>query len=195
MITQKDIDRLLAGRKIIDGIKKPDSETLNTLHATAKISTKEVVTTAAKADAVVAREEVAKLLEIEKQSILDAEKALVELGFTGIGNFMDWDRNLSFEHFKECYPVSGKCDWCGLKDFKAQNCAVLFGTINSCGVNKPDSVTEQVARSSYMRYVKGEVETRDGVICSISYCPKNHGYYNDVGNFKTPQFDVFWGAK
>jgi hypothetical protein len=115
-------------------------------------------------------------------------------GFGSYGEFSEFNDKANFEVFKQCYPVIGKCDWCGEKEFKLQNCAVLFGLVGSCGEKKPDSVTDQVARSSYDRYLKGETEVIDGVTCSISYCPKGHGYTNDVANFRTPPFDVFWRA-
>ena len=142
MIDQKDIDRLLAGRKIIDGIKKPDSETLNTLHATAKISTKETVTTADKADAVVVREEIATLLETEKQSILDAEKALAELGFAGIGDFMDWNRTTAYNYFVQCHSYTGECDLC--KDYKGDAPCQLLYSDASCFVKKVKPPENQI---------------------------------------------------
>ena len=186
MIEQKDIDRLLVGRKIIDGIKKPDSETLNTLHATAKISTKETVTTADKADAVVVREEIATLLETEKQSILDAEKALVELGFTGMPDFLKWNKDLSYQAFKESIVLSSdKCDLCVGYDGEPP-CKTIYTTSACLNVRPDETVSlENGWKSFYSNYAKGGKE-------NSLVCPKGHGFQVYWEKCQEFPFDVFW---
>ena len=200
---QKDIDRLLICRAAVDKqreFNKARVEAYTTCKSVTEaktlIESKTGVATTISADsAVKTADSIKSTLEAERTKMTLAMLDVIKgQGFVNYDAFRDFNDKSNFEVFKECYPVIGKCDWCGEKEFKAQNCAVLFGLVGSCGEKKPDSVTDQVARSSYERYPKGETEVIDGVTCSISYCPKGHGYTNDVKNFKTPPFDVFWRA-
>ena len=174
---QKDIDRLLICRAAIDKHRAFNASRVATIEAS--LSTAKAV--------------VKESLEPDRTaSTLEMNEVVKGQGFGSVSEFGVWNEAMNFEAFKECYPVAGSCDWCGEKEFLKQNCAVLFGLVGSCGEKKPSIVTDQVAKSSYWRYIKGETEIKDGVLCSISYCPAGHGYYNDVKNFKTPPFDVFW---
>ena len=199
---QKDIDRLLACRAAVDKnreFNKVRVEAYTTCKSVTEaktlIESKVGATTISADTAVKSADSIKSTLEAERTKMtLAMYDVLREQGFGSYAEFAEFNDKANFEVFKECYPVIGFCDWCGEKEFKLQNCAVLFGLVGSCGEKMPNSVTDQVARSSYGRYLLGETEVIDGVTCSISYCPKGHGYTNDVKNFKTPPFDVFWRA-
>ena len=139
MITQKDIDRLLAGRKIIDGIKRIDTTVLQEKYA---VIAKDQLATLTKAEIVTAKSEGDALYEAEKQSILDAEKALVELGFTGIGGFMDWDRKIVYDYFVQCHSYTGECDLC--KDYKDDAPCQLLYSDASCFVKRVKPPENQI---------------------------------------------------
>lgn len=200
---QKDIDRLLICRAAVDkqrAFNKARVEAVTTCKSVTEAKTLieskiGVATTISSSTAIKSADEIKSTLEAERTKMtLAMYDVITGQGFESYGEFADFNDKSNFEVFKECYPVIGSCDWCGEKEFKLQNCAVLFGLVGSCGEKKPDTVTDQVTMSSYRRYILGETEVVDGVTCSISYCPKGHGYTNDVANFKTPPFDVFWRA-
>lgn len=200
---QKDIDRLLICRAAVDKhreFNKARVEAYTTCKSVTEaktlIESKIGIATTISADiSLKSPDAIKSTLEAERTKMTLAMYDVIKgQGFANYAEFADFNEKSNFEVFKECYPVIGKCDWCGEKEFAKQNCAVLFGLVGSCGEKRPASVTDQVAMSSYRRYILGETEVIDGVTCSISYCPKGHGYTNDVANFKTPPFDVFWRA-
>jgi hypothetical protein len=81
-----------------------------------------------------------------------------------------------------------------LTELKEQNCIKLYG-ITDCTNRKVGGESDWGAYAeSYRRMQEGTVEVVKDVICSISVCPAGHGFYNDIANFKTPPFDVFWRA-
>jgi hypothetical protein len=137
------------------------------------------------------------------KSTLEAERTKMTLamydvihqqGFESFDAFRDFNDKSNFEVFKECYPVIGKCDWCGLDKLGEQNCIKLYG-ITDCTNRKVGGESDWGAFSeSYKRMQEGTIEVVKEVTCSMSVCPSGHGFYNDVDNFKTPPFDVFWRA-
>ena len=183
MIEQKDIDRLLAGRKILDGIKRIDTTILQEKYA---VIAKDQLATMTKAEIVTAKSEVDALYETEKQSILDAEKALVELGFTSESDFLKWDRELSYQAFKESIVLSSdKCDLCVGYEGEPP-CKAVYKT-GACLNVRPDEIVslENGWKSFYSNYAK------DGKENSL-VCPKGHGFQVDWEKCQEFPFDVFW---
>ena len=176
MIEQKDIDRLLAGRKVIDGIKSPDSEYLNTLNQTAKktveISIATVKQTLAEREA---------LLKTESDSIIAAEKQLVELGFKGIGDFLEFNKTMCLEETKERLEIVRlPCDGCPTK-----KCIELYKD-KACFYDTSGKVPEYMAQFILSLRLKSS----DKDWTDVRICPKGYGI--DWTVKREPQFDLRW---
>jgi len=186
MIDQKDIDRLLAGRKLIDGIKRPDSETLNTLSSAAKLSTKETVTAAIEYDARNAKAEIAKLMEIEKQSILDAQKALNELGFSDLSEFLKLNKDLCFEEYFECLTITrGKlCKTCPTMACQA------FLTKYPCGKGYLAPYADDLTVEVFLENATKGMIYLFWQKKMASICPPGYGWI--YGKSREARFDLRW---
>jgi hypothetical protein len=200
-IEQKDIDRLLLCRAVIDkhrAFNKARIESLATAksvtEAKAIIETKIGVATTISADsAVKSTVDIKTVLEEERTKYtLEMYEILRQQGFETYQAFVDFNALLNFAAFKEYYPIAGSCDWCGDLKMEERECMKTLGF--NCWIDdRPQKPTDIIYLASYDRYLKGETEIVDGILLSLSYCPKGRGFYNDVKNFKTPPFDVFWG--
>jgi hypothetical protein len=193
---QKDIDRLLAGRKIIDEIKSPDPVVLSALNAKTKktesVSLSTVKQTLAERDA---------LLKIEGDSIVNAEKQLVELGFAGIGDFMSFNEKMCFDAFKECRPVQGFCDLCkGNLDAEGKETGMMCKNLTGqslCEKDVEERNTEVLLDFIYrntFRHIEMfgvSIYKRKGNI-SRGVCPEGHGFYVDENLCKPFPFTLFW---
>ena len=200
-IEQKDIDRLLLCRAVIDkhrAFNTARAESLVTAKsvygAKALIEAKIGVATTISADSAVKPvADIKNVLEPERTKYtLEMYEILRQQGFETFQAFTDFNAILNFEAFKESCPVIGECDFCGEKGIAKQNCVLLYG-ITNCAINAKElNSIEGVYKESFKRLNEGVLEEIDGVICTVSVCPKGHGFYNDVKNFKTPPFDILW---
>ena len=173
---QKDIDRLLAGRKIIDGIKSPDSEYLNTLNQTAKkskdVDIAKVKQTLAERDA---------LLKIESDSIIDAEKQLVELGFKGIGDFLEFNKTMCLEETKDRLEITKlSCEGCPTK-----KCVELYGK-QACFYTNTMTLPDYI----YNMYLNLRLKSGEKDYADVQICPEGYGYHYKA--LREPQFDLRW---
>ena len=176
MIDQKDIDKLLAGRKIIDGIKSPDSEYLNMLNQTAKksesVSLTTVKQTLAERDA---------LLKIESDSIIDAEKQLVELGFKGIGDFLEFNKTMCLEETKERLEIVRlPCDGCPTK-----KCIELYKD-KACFYDTSGKVPKYMAQL----HLSLRLKSKEQDFSDVRICPDGYGIVFKA--LREPQFDLRW---
>ena len=173
---QKDIDRLLAGRKAIDGIKSPDPEYLNTLNQTAKksesVSLTTVKQTLAERDA---------LLKIESDSIIAAEKQLVDIGFKGISDFLDFNKKMCLEETKERLEIVRlPCDGCPTK-----KCIELYKD-KACFYDTSGKVPEYMAQFILsLRLKSSEKDFSD-----VRICPDGYGIVFKA--LREPQFELRW---
>jgi len=173
---QKDIDRLLAGRKIIDGIKSPDSEYLNTLNQTAKkskdVDIAKVKQTLAERDA---------LLKIESDSIIAAEKQLVELGFKGIGDFLEFNKTMCLEETKDRLEITKlSCEGCPTK-----KCVELYGK-QACFYTNTMTLPDYI----YNMYLNLRLKSGEKDYADVQICPEGYGYHYKA--LREPQFDLRW---
>lgn len=192
---QKDIDRLLAGRKAIDEIKRPDVDVVNTLNLTTKKSEAVSLTTVKQSLA-----ELDALRKTESDSIIEAERQIIELGFSGIGDFMSFNEKMCFDAFKECRPVQGSCDLCkGNVDEKGNLTGKMCEKTVGIGIcekdvfEAPDKVLEYIYLSTFKSIKRFGVSLykRDGNI-SRGICPDGHGFYVDETLCKPFPFTLFW---
>lgn len=176
MTEQKDIDRLLAGRKIVDGIKRPDPEYLNTMNQTAKKS--EGVTLAMVKQTLAERDA---LLKVEADSIIAAEKQLIELGFEGISDFLEFNKTMCLEETKERLEIVRlPCDGCPTK-----KCIELYKD-KACFYDMSGKVPEYMAQFILSLRLKSV----DKDWSDVRICPKGFGI--DWTVKREPQFDLKW---
>lgn len=130
-IEQKDIDRLLLCRAVIDKYRVFNTARIESL-ATAKsvteakaiIETKIGVATTISADSAIKPvSDIKSALEPERTKYtLEMYEILHQQGFETYQAFVDFNNKLNFESYKESYPLEGRCDWCGKKAFIDQPC-------------------------------------------------------------------------
>jgi hypothetical protein len=175
-MNQKDIDRLLAGRKIIDGIKSPDSDYLDTLNQTAKKSESVSLTTVKQTLA-----ERSALLKTEADSIIAAEKQLVELGFKGISDFLDFNKKMCLEETKERLEIVRlPCDGCPTK-----KCIELYKD-KACFYDTSGKVPEYMAQF----HLSLRLKSKEQDFSDVRICPDGYGIVFKV--LREPQFDLRW---
>lgn len=200
-IEQKDIDRLLLCRAVIDKYRAFNKARIESL-ATAKSVTEAkaiietkigIATTISTGSTVKPVADIKTALEPERTKYtLEMYDILRQQGFEDFHDFVVFNATLNFIAFQECCPVLGECDFCGEVGIKEQNCVKLYG-INNCAIHAKELKTvEGVYRESFKRLNEGVTEEIDGVVCTVSVCPKGHGFYNDIKNFKAFPFDVLW---
>lgn len=176
MIKQKDIDRLLAGRKVIDEIKRPDVDVVNTLTLTTKKSEAVSLTTVKQSLA-----ELDALREIESDSIIAAEKQLVELGFAGIGDFLEFNKTMCLEETKDRLEIVRlPCEGCPTK-----KCIELYKD-KACFYDTSGKVPEYMAQFILSLRLK----SADKDWSDVRICPKGFGI--DWTVKREPQFDLRW---
>lgn len=176
MITQQDIDRLLAGRKLIDSIKRPDGDVLNALHADARASAEITIARAL-------QNEVAELIEIEKQSILAVTEALIVLGFKGIGDLLERDKKLCFEEYCEIIQIDGECS---KEKCPNKRCVMLF---QSAACFYQTSVQADVNLKKLFFRLASKSTTAD--FADVKICPEGFGY-SAFRRIREPRFDLYW---
>lgn len=199
-IQKEDIDKLLKGRKIIDSIQKPDSNILNDLHTQAKLSVMRTVTITNKEDAIIANQEIERLMEIEKQSILQAQKDIIELGFEDLGDFIAFNNKLCLDALKECRPIQGFCDLCkGNLDENGKETGPMCGKTYGYSVCKNDiDQTQEILKNFLYIHTLKIIKNhginfyyRKGTI-SRGVCPEAHGFYVDETQCKPLPFSLSW---
>lgn len=173
---QKDIDRLLAGRKIIDEIKSPDPVVLSALNAKTKkpesVSLSTVKQALAERDA---------LLKIEGDSIVNAEKQLIELGFKGIGDFLEFNKTMCLEETKERLEIVRlPCDGCPTK-----KCIELYKD-KACFYDTSGKVPEYMHRY----HLSLRLQSKEQDFSDVRICPDGYGIVFNV--LREPQFDLGW---
>jgi hypothetical protein len=173
---QKDIDRLLAGRKAFDEIKSPDPVVLSALNAKTKktesVSLSTVKQALAERDA---------LLKIEGDSIVNVEKQLVELGFADIGDFLEFNRQMCLEETKDRLEIKRlPCDGCPTK-----KCIELFKD-KACFYDTSGKVPEYMAQ--FILSLRLKSNNKDW--SDVRICPKGFGI--DWTVKREPQFDLRW---
>jgi len=203
MYTQEDIDKILICREAIDKHRAFNQARAKSLtvatsvdEAKALIELKIGVATTITADsALKSTQDIKNILEEERtKSTLEMYATLKEQGFEDYTAFSNWHDKIVFEIFKGCCPIIGKCDWCGEKELREQNCIKLYG-ITDC-TNRKLGVSSDLGAylESFKRFKEGTTEIIKDKVSTISVCPKGHGYYNDIENIKELPIDIKWRA-
>jgi len=124
------------------------------------------------------------------ESTLARNAVLKEQGFDDYHAFKEWNDKVCFETFKEFYPLSGFCDYCGEQELKEQNCIKTYG-LTDCTSRKNGGGLDWGAWSEAYRGFK---EDTNRVIKDRYYglCPDGHGFYVVIADIKEPPFDIFW---
>jgi hypothetical protein len=175
-MNQKDIDRLLAGRKAIDEIKRPDVDVVNTLNLTTKKSETVSLTVVKQS-----LSELDALRKIESDSIIAAEKQLIELGFKGIGNFLEFNRQMCLEETKDRLEIKRlPCEGCPTK-----KCIELYKD-KACFYDTSGKVPEYMAQ--FILSLRLKSNNKDW--SDVRICPKGFGI--DWTVKREPQFDLRW---
>jgi len=183
-MNQADIEKLLLCRQVIQVYK-----TFNKLRALAIITSTDKPATTACIE-VYRTEEALKL-----NSLLKDQGFINNDGEGSVATFSVWNDVCNFETYKECRPIQGTCDLCGLEELKDQPCFVKYGNaIFDCAA-KPRS-TDSYMDSIYKEVMRVEKEGAkmavDGKILPVSYCLEGHGYHVIPEQCRDFPFDVFW---
>jgi hypothetical protein len=202
---QKDIDRLLICRAAVDKQRAFNAARVeayttckSVTEAKTLIESKVGATTISADSAVKTADSIKTTLEAERTKMtLAMYDVLKGQGFASYGEFSDFNDKSNFEVFKECRPIQGICDLCGLKDVKEQPCFKKYGmAIFDCAAKQKEG--ESYMDGIYMEVMRvekdGDKITYDGKILPVSYCPKGHGYQIIPEQCKDFPFDVFWRA-
>lgn len=202
MFEQKDIDKLLAGRKLIDSIKLINTDTLSSLQ---KALLPEEKTKTDIAVVVAAKEAIDVLREEEAVTIEAATDGLKKLGFNSIGEFLKFNEDMCVQALVECRPIQGKCDLCkgNLDKNGKETGPVCINVYRIVSCQSPDTIdvsNPQVAaymhRISLKRIQKYglDIYKVDGDIEQSSVCPPGHGFYIDRRLCKPFPFNTIWRA-
>jgi len=178
MIEQKDIDRLLAGRKIIDGIQRIDTAVLQEKYAIIK---PDQLSSLTKTEIITAKADVDSLYEAEKLSILDAEKKLTDMGFNGISGFMEFNRQMCIAENKERLEITRvSCDGCPTK-----RCVELYKN-SACFYSTGKEVPEEM----YYFFIQLRMKSADSKFDDVKVCPDGYGFHWKT--LREPQFELGW---
>lgn len=173
---QKDIDKLLVGRKIIED------------HRTRKMSIK-------------SKASLGTISTAQKESQIDTSKEtyleeLCNLGFESFDDFHNFNYRMNLEAFKEGWPIEGECDKC--RGLEKANCFEEYGD-QSCYSTDYTTVTDiqySYAMGQYLIGNYGEVSknrvtplTKKG----LALCPEGRGFYTPANKIKLPfKIDITW---
>jgi len=184
-MTQKDIDRLLAARKLVDDYRNLDKE--HDLKAQCYAGL-----TAAKTDSLISvtdtKAEIQRIDDKRDAATKTMNDGLKELGFESYSDFAKFNHNLCFEAFKaSIFLTSGKCDGCvGYKE--EPPCKTLYKT-GACLNVRPDELVsvENGWTSFFVNYCKWGKE-------GSLVCPDGHGFQVDWEKSTEFPFDIKWRA-
>jgi len=142
-------------------------------------------------------------------------------GFKTVDDYALFDKEVCFETFKDCRPLVGECDLCGLETIGDQPCFKAYGEkIYRCYSLKPP-LSVKASIEEKKQYRRGGVfdgahdenlyrhsftrERRKGPpallplskrteadILSSDLCPPGHGFHYDLKKSKDYPFDIFW---
>jgi len=174
-MTQKDIDRLLAGRKVVDDYRSVaasyrEADTLSKV-------------TAKKTDIALAKEK----YQDREKATEKMHNGLYKLGFgkgadpSAFESFMEFNNDMNFKVFKECRPIKGECDLCVGYD-KDPPCKVYYKE-KACINTFTPLLDDKIYKISFDRFT-GRTP------CQA--CPPGHGFQPDTANYKELPFDVGW---
>ena len=168
-VTQQDIDRLLAGRKIVDDYRSVSASYREkaTISADSKLS----------ADIAVAKEKY-----IEREA---ATKKMYEELIASYAEFEKFNAALILEEYKEMVDIT----FSGCKGCPTVNCVTRFGE-STCG-NKADT---RVNDDIYKFFLKENQRSKEGTKTNFGdierTCPEGYGFWWKRN--RDERFDLGW---
>jgi hypothetical protein len=143
-------------------------------------------------------------LTLALNQVMKEQGFVDEKGEGRVSVFSTWYNNLKLELFKECYPVIGKCDWCGETSFKDQNCLTApevypqypMEAGKNCkyeAIVTGTWVVDDYVYFLFMNRFFGKVFIKNTNIPE-SICPPEHGFHVDIKNCKElpKEIDLGW---
>jgi hypothetical protein len=176
MIEQKDIDRLLAGREIVDAYRKVAG------------SYREAVELASKPEAVTAD----KVTKAERYSDREAatikmNKELLDLGFSGSGEFIEFNEQMVIEEYTEMVTLT----FSGCANCPTRKCVELYGQ-NACGNQSLEDIAsiERSMRLFFLRLIKMSKDGKEKNFADVKVCPDGYGFQWQRN--RDERFDLWW---
>jgi hypothetical protein len=186
-MTQKDIDRLLAARKLVDAYRNLDKEHDVKAQCYADL-------TAAKTDSKISvtdtKAEIQRIEDKRDAATKTMYDELKELGFDTYSDFAKFNNDLSVEEFMSMLIVEKlSCDKC-----PTMKCAEVFAS-SACAYAANNTIeTKEISTKDYLMFLslsrKSYLEGKS--IYDATLCPKGFGYVVTVKS--EPQFNIFWRA-
>lgn len=178
MIEQKDIDRLLAGRKIIDSIETIDVSKLQDEYS--KIS-KDEIKDLTKDEVREIKDKIDKFYFDEALGINNAIKQLLEIGFTGIDDFLQYNYRMCLSEQKERLEITRvSCNGCPTK-----RCVELYKT-SACFYQTSGTVSDNI----FDLFTRLRKKSLDNEFSDVKVCPDGYGFH--WKELREPQFDLGW---
>ena len=176
MIEQKDIDKLLAGRKVVDDYRAVSAAYREkaAISADSKLS----------ADITVAKE---KYIDREAATKKMHEE-LIKAGFASYDEFDKFNTKMVIEEYKEVTTFN----FLGCKGCPTRKCVDLYGA-NACGNQnlKDISAIEDSIRLLILNLLKKSNDGLEKKFADIRICPDGYGF-QETRN-RAERFDVRWG--
>ena len=175
MITQKDIDRLLAGRKVVDNYRA----------VSASYREKAAISADSKLSADIA---------VTQEKYIDREAAtkkmheeLIKVGFASYDEFEKFNTKMVMEEYKEVTTFN----FLGCKGCPTRKCVDLYGA-KACGNQnlKDISAIEDSIRSLILTLLKKSKDGLEKKFADIRICPSDYGF-QETRN-RAERFDVRW---
>mgnify|MGYP001198497740 FL=1 len=173
MIEQKDIDRLLDGRKIIDSCRSVATEYRD--KASISIDSKLSADIAATKEAYQAREEAIKKMN----------KELAKIGFASQDEFFKFNQQLIIEEYKRCVDIS----FFGCKGCPTEKCRIVYGK-SACVFNSTLSGVEEKMFPFFISLHTKSIDGADKNFADIKVCPNGYGFQWKINDKE--RFNLGW---
>ena len=175
MIEQKDIDKLLAARKVVDNYRA----------VSAVYREKVAISSDSKLSADVA---------VTKEKYIDREAAtkkmheeLIKVGFASYDEFEKFNAQMVMEEYKEVTTFN----FLGCKGCSTRKCEQIYGANTCVSQNLKDiSAIEDSIRSLILTLLKKSNDGLEKKFADIRICPDGYGF-QETRN-RTERFDVRW---
>lgn len=170
MIEQKDIDRLLAGRKIVDDCRAV-AKTYHDAITTAKVDATAVATVKSR-------------YQDRELAIKKMNEELAKIGFASQDDFFKFNQQMVLEEYREMVDIS----FLGCKGCPTKKCIDLYGD-NACG-NKAVSGIEDSMRLFFISLIKKSADGKEGNFADVKICPDGYGFHWKRN--RDERFDLRW---
>jgi hypothetical protein len=166
MIEQKDIDRLLAGRKIVDAYRSVAS---------------------VYRDAIFSKVSMAEKYTNREAATIKMNKELLDLGFSGSGEFIEFNEQMVIEEYTEMVTLT----FSGCANCPTRKCVELYGQ-NACGNQSLEDIAsiERSMRLFFLRLIKMSKDGKEKNFADVKVCPDGYGFQWQRN--RDERFDLWW---